>query len=92
MGGVLTPTGVGTSVAENKRLINVDGKDYLLETHLFAERVAAELKNGSIVTLGIGLLTKALKYLPPDLTEISPISSIEDVKQSTMAEFELAFA
>lgn len=37
LGGVLTPTGVGTIVAKDKQLINVDGKDYLLETPLRAE-------------------------------------------------------
>ena len=34
LGGVLTPTGIGTEVAEGKQVINVDGKDYLLETAL----------------------------------------------------------
>ena len=34
LGGVLTPTGVGTDVAAGKQVINVDGKDYLLETAL----------------------------------------------------------
>lgn len=34
LGGVLTPTGVGTEVEEGKRLISVDGKDYLLELAL----------------------------------------------------------
>ena len=34
LGGVLTPTGVGTDVANGKQVINVDGKDYLLETAL----------------------------------------------------------
>jgi acetate CoA/acetoacetate CoA-transferase alpha subunit len=37
LGGVLTPTGVGTVVEEGKRRINVDGIDYLLETPLRAE-------------------------------------------------------
>ena len=34
LGGILTPTGVGTDVANGKQVINVDGKDYLLETAL----------------------------------------------------------
>jgi acetate CoA/acetoacetate CoA-transferase alpha subunit len=34
LGGVLTPTGVGTIVAEGKQQIMVDGKPYLLETAL----------------------------------------------------------
>jgi acetate CoA/acetoacetate CoA-transferase alpha subunit len=37
LGGVLTPTGVGTVVAEGKRTMAVDGRDYLLETALRAD-------------------------------------------------------
>ena len=37
LGGVLTPTGVGTVVEEGKRKIDVDGKEYLLETALRAD-------------------------------------------------------
>ena len=37
LGGVLTPTGVGTEVAEGKQVLNIDGKDYLLEKPLRAD-------------------------------------------------------
>lgn len=37
LGGVLTPTGVGTVVAEGKRQIDVGGKAYLLELPLRAD-------------------------------------------------------
>jgi acetate CoA/acetoacetate CoA-transferase alpha subunit len=37
LGGVLTPTGVGTVVEEGKRRIDVDGKPFLLETALRAD-------------------------------------------------------
>lgn len=37
LGGVLTPTGIGTLVAEGKKVISVDGKEYLLETPLYAD-------------------------------------------------------
>jgi acetate CoA/acetoacetate CoA-transferase alpha subunit len=37
LGGVLTPTGVGTLVEDGKRVIEVDGKAYLLETALRAD-------------------------------------------------------
>lgn len=37
LGGILTPTGVGTLVAEGKRQIEVDGKPFLLETALRAQ-------------------------------------------------------
>ena len=32
LGGILTPTGLGTIVAEGKQIITLEGKDYLLET------------------------------------------------------------
>ncbi len=37
LGGFLTPTGVGTIVAEGKQVITVEGKDYLLELPLKAD-------------------------------------------------------
>jgi len=37
LGGILTPTGVGTVVEEGKRRIEVDGRSYLLETALRAD-------------------------------------------------------
>jgi acetate CoA/acetoacetate CoA-transferase alpha subunit len=37
LGGVLTPTGVGTTVADGKRQIEVDGKMFLVETALRAQ-------------------------------------------------------
>ncbi|MGE5667894.1 MAG: CoA transferase subunit A [Betaproteobacteria bacterium] len=37
LGGILTPTGVGTVVEEGKRKIEVDGRDYLLELPLRAD-------------------------------------------------------
>ena len=37
LGGILTPTGVGTVVEEGKRKIDVDGNEYLLETPLRAD-------------------------------------------------------
>ena len=37
LGGVLTPTGVGTVVEDGKRKIAVEGRDYLLETALRAD-------------------------------------------------------
>jgi len=37
LGGFLTPTGLGTVVAEGKQIINLDGKDFLLEKALRAD-------------------------------------------------------
>ncbi|NDW11863.1 CoA transferase subunit A [Bacteroides sp. 214] len=37
LGGILTPTGLATMVADGKQIINVDGKDYLLEKPIRAD-------------------------------------------------------
>jgi acetate CoA/acetoacetate CoA-transferase alpha subunit len=37
LGGILTPTGVGTVVEEGKQRLEVDGKSYLIETALRAD-------------------------------------------------------
>jgi len=37
LGGVLTPTGVGTIVEDGKRIIEIDGKKYILELPLGAD-------------------------------------------------------
>jgi acetate CoA/acetoacetate CoA-transferase alpha subunit len=42
LGGILTPTGVGTVVEEGKQKISVDGRDYLLETALRADYALVE--------------------------------------------------
>lgn len=46
LGGILTPTGLNTDVAIGKQIINVDGKDYLLEKPL---RANVAIIKGSIV-------------------------------------------
>lgn len=46
LGGVLTPTGVGTVVEEGKQKLTIDGKEYLLEKPLKAD---VALIFGSIV-------------------------------------------
>lgn len=37
LGGILTPTGVGTIVEKNKKKMNINGVEYLLETALHAD-------------------------------------------------------
>lgn len=37
LGAVITPTGVGTNVAKNKQLIEIDGKQFLLEKPIKAD-------------------------------------------------------
>ncbi len=37
LGGVLTPTGIGTTVAENKKVVEIDGRKFLFEKPLKAD-------------------------------------------------------
>jgi acetate CoA/acetoacetate CoA-transferase alpha subunit len=46
LGGILTPTGVGTEVAEGKQLIRVGEKDYLLELPLRGDVALIKAKRG----------------------------------------------
>lgn len=56
LGGVLTPTGLGTIVAEGKRVIEVDGKEYLLEKPIRADvaliRGSVGDKSGNLIYKG----------------------------------------
>src|SRR6478736_471120 len=56
LGGVLTPTGVGTIVEEGKQKIEVDGRSYLLETALRADFAII----GAFLSDYLGNLTYAL--------------------------------
>lgn len=56
LGGVLTPTGVGTSVEEGKRTVEIDGKTYLLELPIKADFALIAAKQADLY----GNLTYAL--------------------------------
>lgn len=51
LGGILTPTGIGTIVEEGKEVLTVDGKKYILEKPLRAD---VALLNGSVVDVQEG--------------------------------------
>lgn len=59
LGGILTPTGIGTAVEEGKQKINVDGKDFLIEKPLradFALIFGAKVdRSGNITYKGVGM-------------------------------------
>ncbi len=44
LGGFLTPTGIGTEVQEGKQILNVNGRDYLLELPLKADVAIVKAK------------------------------------------------
>ncbi|HTN50180.1 MAG TPA: 3-oxoacid CoA-transferase subunit A [Burkholderiaceae bacterium] len=56
LGGILTPTGVGTVVEDGKRKLEVDGREYLLETALHADFALVQ----AFVADYLGNLTYAL--------------------------------
>ncbi|MGF6906539.1 CoA transferase subunit A [Fusobacterium sp. PH5-44] len=63
LGGVLTPTGIGTIVEKGKEVITVDGKKYILEKPLKGD---VALLNGSIVDeSGNIVYAKATKNFNP---------------------------
>jgi acetate CoA/acetoacetate CoA-transferase alpha subunit len=63
LGGVLTPTGVGTVVEEGKQVITVDGRDYLLEKPLGAE--FAIVRASKIDTFGNAVCHATTKNFNP---------------------------
>jgi acetate CoA/acetoacetate CoA-transferase alpha subunit len=56
LGGILTPTGIGTVVEEGKRKLEVDGREFLVETALHADFALVQ----AFVADYLGNLTYAL--------------------------------
>lgn len=86
LGGFLTPTGLGTVVAEGKQVINVDGKDYLLEKPLRADIAligASEGdESGNLRYRGTSrnfnpMMAMAADTVVAEIDKILPIGSIE---------------
>ena len=86
LGGVLTPTGAGTIAAEGKQIINIDGRDFLLEKALrsdFALIRASKIDRfGNIVYYGTTrnfnpIMATAADYVIAGACEIVEIGSID---------------
>ena len=86
LGGVITPTGVGTLIAEGKHIINIDGRDFLLEKPLRADfaliRASKIDKFGNTVFYGTTknfnpLMATAADYVIAGACEIVEIGSID---------------
>jgi acetate CoA/acetoacetate CoA-transferase alpha subunit len=86
LGGFLTPTGVGTIVAEGKEVIRVDGRDYLLEKPLKADfalirgsvtdRFGNTTYNGTTRTFN-PMMAAAASYVIVGACEIVEIGAID---------------
>jgi acetate CoA/acetoacetate CoA-transferase alpha subunit len=86
LGGVLTPTGLGTIIAEGKQVINIDGKDFLLEKPFHADfaliRASRIDKMGNTVFLGTTknfnpLMSTAADYVIAGACEIVEAGGID---------------
>ena len=95
LGGILTQTGMGTIVAEGKQIVNVDGKDYLLEKPLRADiaLVGASLgdKAGNLVYRGTSqnfnpLMASAADLVIAEINELVEVGEIaaENVKTASI--------
>ena len=85
LGGVLTPTGLGTVIAEGKEVITIDGKEFLLEKPIRADiallhaNVADEL--GNLVYKGTTqnfnpIMATAADLVIAEVDEIVPVGSL----------------
>ena len=63
LGGVLTPTGVGTDIAEGKQVIELDGRNYLLERAMRAD--FALVKAHKVDPMGNLVYRKAARNFNP---------------------------
>lgn len=96
LGGVLTQTGLGTLVAEGKQIINIDGKDYILEKPLRAEIafIGASISDtqGNLVYKGTSknfnpLMAMAADVVVVEAKEIVEVGSIAVEQVHTPAIF-----
>ena len=90
LGGVLTPTGLGTIVEEGKKKVTIDGKEYLLELPLSAD---VSLIKGSVVDeFGNTFYRAATKNFNPYMAmaaktvivEAENLVKCEDLKRDTI--------
>ena len=86
LGGVLTPTGVGTLVEEGKQKLTISGKEYLLELPLSAEFAFIKGyrgdKSGNIEYRGVAVncnkvIAAAAKYTVAEVNEIVETGEID---------------
>lgn len=75
LGGVLTPTGVNTIIEEGKRKIEVEGKEFLLETPLKAD--IALLKGEVVDKKGNIVYDKTARNFNPTMATAADIVIVE---------------
>lgn len=85
LGGVLTPTGIGTIVAQGKEVLTIDGKEFLLEKPIKADMalIGASIgdKDGNLVYRGTTqnfnpMMATAAETVIAEVTELVETGSI----------------
>ena len=86
LGGVLSPTGVGTVVAEGKQIIEVDNKQYILEKPLRADvaliKGSMGDKSGNLIYLGTTQNFNPLMATAADLV-IAEVDTLQETGDFT---------
>ena len=82
LGGVLSPTGIGTVIQEGKELIEVDGKEYILEKPLRADvafiKGSVGDKAGNLIYLGTTQNFNSLMAMAADLV-VAEVDTLKEV-------------
>ncbi|WP_319775295.1 3-oxoacid CoA-transferase subunit A [Breoghania sp.] len=86
LGGVLTPTGVGTIVEENKQKLTIQGKEYLLEEPLAAQ--VAIIKASIVDKAGNCIFNKTTKNFNPVMATAADLVIVEADKVVEVAEID----
>ncbi|KFZ27491.1 MAG: Butyrate--acetoacetate CoA-transferase subunit A [Candidatus Izimaplasma bacterium HR2] len=82
LGGILTPTGIGTIVEEGKQIINTNGKDFILELPLRAD--LAILEGTTVDEYGNVVYTKTTRNFNPVMataTDLVIVGAREIIKR-----------
>lgn len=86
LGGILTPTGLGTIVEENKQKIVVDGKEYLLETPIRAD--VALIAGSKVDKSGNAYHTKSTRNFNPLMATAADLVVVEAEKVVEIGEID----
>ena len=82
LGGVLSPTGIGTIIQEGKELIEVDGKEYILERPLRADvafiKGSIGDKAGNLIYLGTTQNFNPLMAMAADVV-VAEVDTLKEV-------------
>ncbi len=94
LGGFLTPTGLGTVIAEGKQVVTVDGKEYLLEKPIRADVALLKAsvcdKKGNLVYKGTTQNFNPLMAAAADLV-IAEVEEVVETGEIPMEEVKTPF-